>query len=147
MAFHLIEPLRPWHERGRRLAPLLCSGNAPVVGRLLRRFIWEQAQRRRRNQGPRAWWLLRHRHRCRVCGRDFYGGHAARICEAAWCLLVVTMRRHAAHRRGTRPGRCEGCGAPFPTRRNTARYCRPACRQRAYRQRATLINGAQNAVR
>ena len=30
---------------------------------------------------------------------------------------------------------CESCGAPFTGVRSDARYCSPACRQRAYRER------------
>jgi len=40
---------------------------------------------------------------------------------------------------GDRPGcyrrTCTACGAQFYTSRPEARYCRPACRQRTYRQR------------
>ena len=30
---------------------------------------------------------------------------------------------------------CETCGREFTARRNDARYCSPACRQKAYRHR------------
>ena len=30
---------------------------------------------------------------------------------------------------------CETCGREFTARRNDARYCSPACRQKAYRDR------------
>lgn len=30
---------------------------------------------------------------------------------------------------------CQSCGKPYPTNRIDARYCSPACRQRAYRNR------------
>ncbi len=35
----------------------------------------------------------------------------------------------------TIPQACPSCGTPLPTTRGRQRYCNPACRQRAYRNR------------
>jgi len=49
-------------------------------------------------------------------------------------LLMVTWRRCGDHR-GCYRRRCVMCGTVFYAGRPEARYCRPTCRQRAYRNR------------
>jgi len=49
-------------------------------------------------------------------------------------LLMITWRRCGDHR-GCYRRRCVMCGTTFYAGRPEARYCRPACRQRAYRNR------------
>jgi hypothetical protein len=52
-------------------------------------------------------------------------------------LLEATWRRHGDSR-GCYRRSCRMCGALLFASRPEARYCRPACRQRAYRQRLKL---------
>ncbi|MBM4017152.1 MAG: hypothetical protein FJ288_02300 [Planctomycetes bacterium] len=49
-------------------------------------------------------------------------------------LLEATWRRYGEGR-GCHRRHCLACGREFFTSRPEARYCRAACRQRAYRQR------------
>ena len=49
-------------------------------------------------------------------------------------LLGAVWRRRGDHR-GCYRRVCRQCGAVFYTSRPEARYCRAACRQRAYRRR------------
>jgi hypothetical protein len=49
-------------------------------------------------------------------------------------LLEATWRRHGEGR-GCHLRQCLTCGHEFFTSRPEARYCRAACRQRAYRRR------------
>jgi len=52
-------------------------------------------------------------------------------------LLEATWRRYG-ERRGCHRRHCLACGGDFFTSRPEARYCRAACRQRAYRRRLRL---------
>jgi hypothetical protein len=73
----------------------------------------------------------------------FYCNH----CKAEWnrrreVEREAERRRQAERRRArkrmmTRAIPCGGCGDPFKPPRKDARYCSPACRQRAHRQRVT----------
>ena len=49
-------------------------------------------------------------------------------------LLAAAWRRHGDHV-GCYRRTCAVCGATIYASRPEARYCRPACRQRAYRRR------------
>ena len=60
-------------------------------------------------------------------------------------LIAACWNRHGESR-GCHRRCCANCGRPFFTSRPEARYCRAACRQRAYRQRlrarrVTLAHG------
>ena len=52
-------------------------------------------------------------------------------------LIELVWRRHGEGR-GCHRRVCLSCGVVFFTIRPEARYCRAACRQRAYRQRRRL---------
>ena len=52
-------------------------------------------------------------------------------------LLMVTWQRRGDHR-GCYRRVCLACGRVFYAGRPEARYCRPACRQRAYRNRLRI---------
>jgi len=52
-------------------------------------------------------------------------------------LLAACWQRHGDHR-GCYRRRCATCGVVFYVGRPEARYCRPACRQRAYRKRRKM---------
>jgi len=53
-------------------------------------------------------------------------------------FLAAAWRRRGDHR-GCYRRVCRQCGAVFYTSRPEARYCRAACRQRAYRRRRHLV--------
>lgn len=57
-----------------------------------------------------------------VCGDE---------CRQAVYCRAMLMRR----RKTPMPATCEGCAARFTPPRSDAKWCSPACRQRAYRQR------------
>lgn len=52
-------------------------------------------------------------------------------------LLMITWQCHGDHR-GCYQRVCVACGRVFYAGRPEARYCRPACRQRAYRSRLQI---------
>jgi len=84
---------------------------------------------------------------CAICRQAFRypsKGHQARYCQWPFCRWIGAQRLRATHRRGVQHATCIGCEKPFPSRRNTARYCRASCRQRAYRQRVTLKQKGQS---
>ena len=59
--------------------------------------------------------------------------HARAAALAASVQVARALDRYGSAAKRTR--RCPECGAPFAPRRRDARWCRPACRQRAYRRR------------
>jgi hypothetical protein len=92
---------------------------------------------------------------CAGCGRIVVSGygHSWRRDEDYWhrgsacsedCRDKARADRRADRRREAKKGRtCEVDGNPIsPAARAGARYCSPACRQKAYRQRAA--NGTAN---
>jgi hypothetical protein len=52
------------------------------------------------------------------------------------CSARCAERARNARRRKSTPTACASCGETFTPQRSDARYCSPACRQRAYRERA-----------
>jgi hypothetical protein len=60
--------------------------------------------------------------------------------SARWRALNRDMKQWRVERTGTRRHcEAEGCGAALePEARSDARYCSPACRQQAYRDRRRL---------
>jgi hypothetical protein len=86
---------------------------------------------------------------CEVCGREFvqrtrwFGGSewsperegVARYCDDV-CRGVADSERTRSVRAESRNGlTCEVCGEVLDVARKDARYCSPACRQKAYRAR------------
>jgi hypothetical protein len=71
-----------------------------------------------------------------------YGRHFHPHRWAGYCWPCASDQENARQRelrrqrRANRP--CDGCGERFTGSRSDARYCRPACRQRAYRRRAVV---------
>jgi len=57
-------------------------------------------------------------------------------CGEPACQRAIRAAPARARRR--RPCVCLGCGIEFKPARDDARYCSPACKQRAYRRRLSL---------
>jgi hypothetical protein len=86
---------------------------------------------------------------CRCCGKPFWVEHrfadpdeAPFFCSPACRTEDRRQRRleerhEAAQAREIDYGRCTVCGEPLQStaRRTSRRYCSPACRQAAYRER------------
>jgi hypothetical protein len=73
---------------------------------------------------------------CRACGRELI---ACKHWRQWVCSDACRMRVRRAKRRTAKPRQsCTVCGKRFAARRSDARTCSPACRQRAYRDRAEL---------
>jgi hypothetical protein len=76
---------------------------------------------------------------CRRCGRKrYYQGSA--LWPHAYCTEACRLqarRERSRHPRARLEATCLCCGRGFSTTRADGRYCSPACRQGAYRQRAT----------
>ena len=77
---------------------------------------------------------------CRRCGRKrYYQGRG--LWPHAYCTEGCARHaRRERRRRGRtrREGACRTCGQRFTATRPDARYCSPACRQQAYRERNSL---------
>ncbi len=77
---------------------------------------------------------------CATCGRRVHQayhewpGRARRYCQGE-CAELAALERARVDRAQRQ---CEGCAEPFIPRRGDSRYCTPACRQKAYRQRTAL---------
>ena len=81
---------------------------------------------------------------CKGCGRPVYNemnrvwrNHTVccEVCGYKAASAVARQRRTKA--RGTRA--CQECGETFKHTRTDARFCSVACKQRAYRDRATAV--------
>ena len=77
---------------------------------------------------------------CRSCGRRLYYW-GSELWPHHYC--TESCERAARRERRRRPrrvseGACARCGTRFKATRVDARYCSPACRQKAYRQRQRL---------
>ena len=76
---------------------------------------------------------------CAGCQRPVYYPRSYRWRLRAHCSercrLDAWNQRRRAERAAERRFRCATCGATFTPPRADGRYCSPACRQRAYRQR------------
>lgn len=72
---------------------------------------------------------------CAVCSRLVCGRGAdyepVTVCSTACKQVAWRVRRRLSRDRFA----CAGCGGAFRPARADARYCTPACRQRAYRSR------------
>jgi hypothetical protein len=74
---------------------------------------------------------------CRHCTRRVYyhGGWPHGYCSEPCQKAARRDRERARSRRDRGRRTCGVCAATFTPRRSDARYCSPACRQKAYRQR------------
>jgi hypothetical protein len=70
---------------------------------------------------------------CQGCGRTLgrVNFDPAKACSTECARVAHNVRRRV----DTQPAECETCGGTFTPPRADARYCSPACRQKAYRQR------------
>jgi len=74
---------------------------------------------------------------CTVCGRMVVRNGdplLKRVTCSHSCATALTRTRNGGKGSG-KP--CETCGQPVTTGRSDSRYCGSACRQKAYRRRAT----------
>ena len=77
---------------------------------------------------------------CAGCGRPVATTHPQLFRAGVVCQPGCIARARDRRRRAARADRsCASCGALFSPGRSDARYCSPACRQRAYllRRRST----------
>lgn len=72
---------------------------------------------------------------CRDCQQERHRWSGGRCLECSTAHEAAQARERRRRRRANR--RCAGCAAIFTPSRADGRYCSPACRQRAYRQRTT----------
>jgi hypothetical protein len=83
------------------------------------------------------------RSECEQCGRPVRHRHAGyRRWYRTFCCELCRDRYQAAQRSTARADararrRCEGCDELLDADRSDARYCSPACRQKAYRRRSS----------
>ena len=121
-------PIGPWCAQ--------CEGTAKPGNR-----PWNSAGRHAYQDG--GWtWIPEPPHCCRTCGRMFRAARAAYCSDR--CENAGRTDRQRAAREGLRSRRqCSACGEFFAAPRGDARYCSPACRQKAYRERKS----AQAATR
>lgn len=81
---------------------------------------------------------------CRRCGGTFLEGHPTRRPYCSPCRpLVAAGQRVVARvrrRRTRQPQQCQVCNRVVTGQRDESRTCSNPCRQRAYRQRATVLD-------
>ena len=74
--------------------------------------------------------------KCPVCGTVFYTQNYRRIYDDYYKCSRHQHRKNAKFRRLVdRVTTCEECGRTFTPKRNGAKYCCAACKQKAYRTR------------
>ena len=81
--------------------------------------------------------VLRRHRACRHCGRPM-SWVGAEVWPGWYCseaCAVQARRERRRHPRVTTEAPCARCGRRFLATRSDARYCSPACRQKAYRRR------------
>lgn len=74
---------------------------------------------------------------CEACGRAVWHRWPSRqpVCCEQHRYKAQAARRSAERHQARADRECVGCGSTFTPARSDARYCSPACRQRAYRRR------------
>lgn len=72
---------------------------------------------------------------CAWCSRPYHGHPANRFCSERCANADRTERRRLSRERHRARCLCAACGEQFTSPRSDARYCSPACRQKAYRDR------------
>lgn len=88
---------------------------------------------------------------CPECGRERiyrafdYRWYVTRTYCSTACMDAAARKRRSALRREQRKRFCEVCLDEFTPDRKDGRYCKPACRQKAYRQRQR--DGSETAER
>jgi hypothetical protein len=85
-----------------------------------------------------SWWTRA----CRVCERKIHIGFATSprsvgYCQGECAEDAARERNRVEH--GERE--CDGCGETFTPTRSDSRYCKDACRQKAYRKRKAADRG------
>jgi hypothetical protein len=116
---------KPWQERTFTQRDHIFGGlDTYVCTRLLSRWSDE----------TRA-----HPQPCDGCGRPVVTGYNdyRRWTVCSEPCRVAARREHQRQERVDNPDRCASCDAPMPGSRRGRRWCSPACKQRAYRERAT----------
>jgi hypothetical protein len=93
----------------------------------------------------RGGWVQDPPRTCGNCGRLFHA-LASRYCSDRCANIDRAARRREA-REAARQCCCERCGHRFTAPRSDARYCSPACRQAAYRQRCAEQAAARAQAR
>lgn len=79
---------------------------------------------------------------CEGCGKVFFTTSVNRkYCTYKPCAFIVGRRKRLAAQSNTV---CVTCGKKFTPKRNDAKYCSNACRQKAYRQNVTDKVSDQN---
>jgi hypothetical protein len=120
-----------WRQR-MRLGPGFFGGHSDTVAP-----VCEQCRA--------DWKEFRGAEPCENCGRPVHQQDGQRwhlrtfccsTCERA--VRVTAAREQRSDARGTR--KCKTCGETFEPTRTDARYCTPACRQRAYRGRKAVTD-------
>lgn len=85
--------------------------------------------------------------RCKGCDGTHHlagGSVSGFVQQGDWrgyCLKCAGERRREARRVVHAERACAKCSRTFAPARNDARYCSPACRQRAYRNRTAATKG------
>jgi len=96
-------------------------------------------QRRHKNGPPWApYGSWRERRTCPVCESVFFGQGRVETCTDR----CAKEQRKKTHRHSKQPRKvehqpqaCQECGEQFTPKRSAAKFCSPACRQSAYRER------------
>lgn len=82
---------------------------------------------------------LIYKRKCPVCGVEFYTWNSRRIYDDYYKCSRYVHRKNAIEKRKRERffTECQECGRYFTPQRSDARYCCAACKQKAYRHRAS----------
>ena len=83
--------------------------------------------------GYRVW-----KKQCKNCGKEFYTMCHFRVyCQSSECLTMAQQKRNEERKQKHYSEHvCSVCSTPFVSKRNDARFCSNACRQKAYRKKS-----------
>ncbi len=121
-SYRISEGDTTWsHRWGGRVGYLCKTCKDEYCGRVRRNAIW---------RSPLA---------CEHCDRPVFHDQARDVPRHVVCSLQcrVILFNRLSRRGAANPRVCEACGEEFQPKRFDARYCSPACRQKAYRERTS----------
>ena len=104
---------------------------------------WEEAESNRQDilkhnyetgTGYRVW-----KRKCKTCGKEFYTlCYFRKYCHLSDCRSIAKEKRNEQRKlEHFSEHTCSVCSGSFVSKRNDAKFCSNACRQKAYRYNAS----------
>lgn len=124
-----------------------CAQNEPLGTEELsvteKESSWEEAESNRQHilkhnyetgKGRLIW-----KRRCKNCGKEFYTlCYFRKYCHLSDCRSIASKKRNEQRKlEHFSKHTCSVCSGSFVSKRNDAKFCSNACRQKAYRSKAS----------